>query len=404
MKNLIIIPVFLFFINTLHTQWFPQVSNTTNRLESVSFINSNTGMACGYNGTIIKTTNAGINWYTLNSGTAFELTQIVMLTVNTALVVYVDGNIARTTNGGLSWSVCLASSIEAIAFCNSTTGWAAGTSCLRYKTTNSGETWSLQCSGGTGEGTPGYRFGTKVNDTLVIFVGSRANNHASSSRAVFRIGLNSWSYSIHNQGMFSTIAMGSLTNGYVVGNGFKGVTTNAGYSWESSSWGGSPSIVDFVSPVNAYGVGGLNIYCTTNIGASWDINFTYTQNLFNIQMINESIGVAVGENGTVLRNENLIASVSIISGNIPEKFNLSQNYPNPFNPETNIEFSVTREGNVKILVFDILGKEIAEVLDQNLIAGTYSTKFNAQDLPSGIYVYKLITQGFTESRKMMLIK
>lgn len=404
MKIFLFFAILLHFPLTLQSQWFPQVSGTTNRLESVSFINNNTGIACGLSGTIIKTTNAGLNWYTLNSGTSDNLVQVIMLSGTTALVVYENGNVGRTTNGGTNWSVTLASSIETIAFCNNTTGWAAGISCLRYKTTNAGETWNLQCSGGSGEGTPSYLFGTPINDTMVIFAGARGNNHAGSSRAVFRVGLNSWDYNILDLGLLGSIAMGSYTNGFVVGNGYKGITTNTGFSWVSTSYSGSPVRVDFVSPVNAYGVGGTNIYFTSNIGANWAVNFTYSENLYNLQMINGNVGVAVGDNGTVLRNENLFTSVNIVSGNVPEKFYLSQNYPNPFNPETGIEFSITKSSNVKIKVFDILGKEIKELINEELPVGTYRTIFNAGDLPSGIYIYRIITPDFTDSRKMMLIK
>ena len=99
-------------------------------------------------------------------------------------------------------------------------------------------------------------------------------------------------------------------------------------------------------------------------------------------------------------------TVEIISSNtqIPEKYYLSQNYPNPFNPNTKIEFSLPQKSFVKLKVFDMLGREIANLVNENLSAGSYKYDFNASALPSGIYFYKLETENFSETRKMVLVK
>ena len=83
---------------------------------------------------------------------------------------------------------------------------------------------------------------------------------------------------------------------------------------------------------------------------------------------------------------------------------LSQNYPNPFNPVTNIKFSVAKTGLVKLSVFDITGKEVAMLVNEELNAGTYNYDFNALHLSNGIYFYRLETNNFTETKKMVLIK
>ena len=93
-----------------------------------------------------------------------------------------------------------------------------------------------------------------------------------------------------------------------------------------------------------------------------------------------------------------------ISSTIPEQFNLSQNYPNPFNPTTNIEFSLPQKSFVTLKVFDITGKEIAELVNENLSAGTFRYEFNAENIPSGLYFYKLETEKFSETKKMIVIK
>lgn len=96
--------------------------------------------------------------------------------------------------------------------------------------------------------------------------------------------------------------------------------------------------------------------------------------------------------------------ITPISGNIPERYSLSQNYPNPFNPSTKIDFAIPKNGLVKIVVYDILGRQISKLVNQNLTAGTYSIDFNAANLNSGIYFYRIEADGFVKTKKMLLIK
>ena len=96
--------------------------------------------------------------------------------------------------------------------------------------------------------------------------------------------------------------------------------------------------------------------------------------------------------------------ISPINSEIPEAYRLEQNYPNPFNPTTSISFAIVKSGLVKLRVYDILGRLVATIIDQNLTPGTYKIDFNASGLTSGIYVYRLETAGFTDSKKMIVVK
>ena len=91
-------------------------------------------------------------------------------------------------------------------------------------------------------------------------------------------------------------------------------------------------------------------------------------------------------------------------GNLPLSYSLEQNYPNPFNPSTTIRFSLPLEQNVKIVVYNILGKEIAEVVNNKFKTGNHSINFDGNNLTSGQYFYKISAGRFTEIRKMLLIK
>ncbi|MEW6655190.1 MAG: T9SS type A sorting domain-containing protein, partial [Bacteroidota bacterium] len=89
---------------------------------------------------------------------------------------------------------------------------------------------------------------------------------------------------------------------------------------------------------------------------------------------------------------------------IPASYTLQQNYPNPFNPSTTIKFSIPKSGNVRLVVYDILGKEVATLVNNFLNAGQYNFQFNAANLASGIYLYRLEAGNFTQTNKMLLMK
>ncbi|MEO8514244.1 MAG: T9SS type A sorting domain-containing protein [Ignavibacteria bacterium] len=92
------------------------------------------------------------------------------------------------------------------------------------------------------------------------------------------------------------------------------------------------------------------------------------------------------------------------SNEVPTEYALKQNYPNPFNPVTNIKFSVPQASFVKLVVYDITGKEVAKLVNNNMTAGSYTVDFNASGLSSGVYFYRIDTDGFSDVKKMMLIK
>ncbi len=92
------------------------------------------------------------------------------------------------------------------------------------------------------------------------------------------------------------------------------------------------------------------------------------------------------------------------NGSVPKEYFLQQNYPNPFNPSTVIKFGLPEAGNVKLEVFNLLGQNVAEILNAELSAGIHEVSFDASNLPSGIYLYKITTDKFSEIKKMMLMK
>ena len=88
----------------------------------------------------------------------------------------------------------------------------------------------------------------------------------------------------------------------------------------------------------------------------------------------------------------------------PNKLELSQNYPNPFNPTTSISFSLNEATNVSLSIFNVIGEKVVELINQKMEAGFHTAEFDASDLNSGIYIYRLQTEKNTLTKKMTILK
>jgi hypothetical protein len=111
-----------------------------------------------------------------------------------------------------------------------------------------------------------------------------------------------------------------------------------------------------------------------------------------------------GNNALYYDGSPLFVGIDPVGNTIPSSFSLEQNYPNPFNPATTIKFSVPQAGLVTLKIFDVTGREVASLISGEINAGTYKADFNASSLGSGVYFYKLTGNGFTDTKKMILIK
>ena len=93
-----------------------------------------------------------------------------------------------------------------------------------------------------------------------------------------------------------------------------------------------------------------------------------------------------------------------ISSELPKDFQLSQNYPNPFNPSTKIKFSIPKSSYTKLIIYDLLGREVAILVNEELKPGTYEAVWDAENFASGIYFIRLSAGDYTETKKMVLIR
>jgi len=108
--------------------------------------------------------------------------------------------------------------------------------------------------------------------------------------------------------------------------------------------------------------------------------------------------------GKIYQLRDTTVGITVNSNIIPESIEMHQNYPNPFNPVTNIQFALNKSSNITLTVFDVQGREVQTLINENLNAGSYTYSFNAVNLPSGTYIYRLQTENFSESKRMVLLK
>ena len=123
----------------------------------------------------------------------------------------------------------------------------------------------------------------------------------------------------------------------------------------------------------------------------------------NVFVTGQSEGSGTGTDYATVKYSQSVG-INQISSEIPDKFSLSQNYPNPFNPVTKINYELRVTNYAKLVVYDVIGKEVVTLVNEKQSPGTYQVEFDAGSLTSGIYFYRLTSGDFTDTRRMMLIK
>jgi hypothetical protein len=187
------------------------------------------------------------------------------------------------------------------------------------------------------------------------------------------------------------------------------VSTNDGLSWYARNNGLTSSTVKCISKYNNYLIIGTDsggVYISSNNGLSWiqKNNGLISKNVWSVYVKSGYLYAGTYCMGLWRRAVDDIIGVQNIGSKIPDKFSLLQNFPNPFNPSTIIRFQIKDSRLVTLKVYDILGKEIATLVNEKQSPGVYEVTFDGSRLTSGIYFYKLVSGSYSEVRKMVLIK
>ena len=130
----------------------------------------------------------------------------------------------------------------------------------------------------------------------------------------------------------------------------------------------------------------------------------YSISAFGVDTSNSVYLCSYSSTGRIYKLTGPASEVSQSGRNTPAVFTLEQNYPNPFNPSTTITYTLSSAAHVQLRVYDVLGKQIASLVDRMIEAGTHRAVFDASGIPSGVYLYRLTTPGFTDAKAMILVK
>jgi hypothetical protein len=187
------------------------------------------------------------------------------------------------------------------------------------------------------------------------------------------------------------------------------LSTNNGTNWTQVNNGlTDPEILSLaVSGTNIFaGTYGGGVLLSTNNGTSWAQanNGLISPYIYSFAVSGTYIFAGTYGRGVWRRPLSELEGVSKEVLDLPREFSLSQNYPNPFNPSTTINYSIGKEGHAKITVYNIIGSKVAVIVDENKSAGSYSVQFNSGNLSTGVYFYKLESDGYSDIKKLVVIK
>ncbi len=228
-------------------------------------------------------------------------------------------------------------------------------------------------------------------------------------------------YEDNTPGSFNAMMFTDLNNGWIVGGSGKVLkTTDGGSNWTFVTNTGlnpleSCKTVFALDENNVWIPSKFNdsqhtpyLVVTTDGGANWEtqtipfgISYGYNA-IFSICFLGAEHGWITGDWGRIARYNGVTGVEDEI--NSVNNFSLEQNYPNPFNPSTRIQYQVSGVSKVSLKVFDVLGNEVATLVDEFKSPGTYEVDFEPSKLTSGIYFYSLRAGAFSETRKMILLK
>ncbi|HEY3250015.1 MAG TPA: T9SS type A sorting domain-containing protein [Ignavibacteria bacterium] len=198
-------------------------------------------------------------------------------------------------------------------------------------------------------------------------------------------------------------------------------TTNRGINWANIS-GDIPDVpmgdlVPHPTDNNKLYLGTqLGCYRSTNAGQNWhrwnngipDATVITEMSYVDSTIINNKFYVVIGTYGRSIWVRDISGDdpigITQIGSNVPKRFSLEQNYPNPFNPATNIKFALPKSSFIRIIIYDLNGREVETIVNNTLEAGYYNIDWNGNNYASGVYFYKLVTDGFVETKKMVLVK
>ncbi|HXF99221.1 MAG TPA: T9SS type A sorting domain-containing protein [Bacteroidota bacterium] len=356
-----------------------------------------------YNNGVYRTTNQGATWVDADSGITNLLVWALGSLQSNLLAGTQTGAAFRSTNNGVSWTNVGMVGVRGFALHRDTLFACQWSSAIVLQSTDSGATWAAT---GSLPGAIGGLWPIASNGSY-LFVGGQSGGIRQSSN-------NGTTWEIANNGLTNTTVYSLAVVGskLFAGTGGAGVfrSTNNGELWTASSSGlGNQTVYALLvkDSLLIAGTASAGVFVSRDSGTTW---YSVNQGLTNLQVValaadNQYLYAGTLGSGVSKRLiSQVLTDVEPISQNAPFQFQLEQNYPNPFNPSTTIRFEVGGWGFVSLKVYDVLGREVATLVNDVKLPGSYQVQWDASNFASGVYFYRLSAGQFVQVRRLVLMK
>jgi len=344
-----------------------------------------------YNAVFLKSENGGVNWQKVSQFDTSKgyMMDIQFFDLNTGYALIDSGSFGKTgfyktVNGGQNWQFVKKidgnAAIDEMFFFNMNTGFAIGflNGGRIYKTTNAGINWQITLMSTQIDGI------SFSNSTMGIACG-------------FSI--------LTGNSFYKTTNMGDSWNLISIIPGFRLI-----YDLKSIESTGIFFAAGVKVDSNNLVPEKISTFKTTNFGLNWIVNDFLPINIMTgVALTNQNnfyiCGGELNGNALIMKSTNGgNVFVKQTSAEIPEGYLLEQNFPNPFNNSTLINFKCPVNAYLELKIYDVTGKELNSLVNENILAGSYQVRFESGNLPSGVYFYRLNSEIFSETKSFVLIK
>ena len=388
---LIALLLFLFCASKTNSQWIKVSSLGI----TYSFLSTETSILVSSSDGIYKSTDSGTTWRQSSIGLSNTYGGYLQK-IGQNIFDSIDNVVYQSTNGGSSWEILYTfpDTMWVNAFVQDSGILYLAMYQGIYKSLDYGKSWVCI--------TPpfGYKFTSICISNGKIFAGSNGNGVYFSSDD----GQN-WKQLNNHMDFLFVQSLACCGDNVITG---EYLLKENDSTWTQTTVTGNVHIVESYKDNIFAGTQEEGVWLSTSNGVDWQnisLNLPDTINVFGLKVIGDYLFAGTYKNGIWrIQLSQVITSVNNINPSLIANYELYQNYPNPFNPSTTIKYQLPASGNVTLKIFDILGREVATLVNEFQAAGSYARMLNAASLSSGVYFYRLQTCNYSATKKFVLMK